>query len=106
MSNVAGERKRNQTRPSAKARGYGPAFNRLRRRWARIVPGGQVECPRCLMLIEPGEPWDLGHDEYDRENLTLCKPEHRYCNRRAGGRNGGRKRARNAKARAWSRDWF
>jgi hypothetical protein len=46
-------------------------------------------CRRCGQPIDPEEPWDLGHIEahvdggqLTRDNLA---PEHRRCNRSAGG---------------------
>lgn len=76
-----------------KDRGYGADHERERREWAPLVDAGQVQCRRagygCLHadpLIASGEPWDLGHPD---DTCPLPKaPEHRDCNRSAGGRNG------------------
>jgi hypothetical protein len=68
---------------STKSRGYGVAHQRLRRRFALQVAAGGVSCARCGLLIEPGEPWDLGHDDDDRRFYS--GPEHRRCNRSAPG---------------------
>jgi hypothetical protein len=66
-------------------RGYGQAHKAMRKRYAAEVASGQAVCGRCGNWIEPGEPWDLGHND-DRSGYT--GPEHRSCNRRAGGRAG------------------
>jgi hypothetical protein len=57
-------------RARTSARGYGAEHERLRRSWARTVAIGIVACARCGQLISPGEPWDLGHDDYDRTVYT------------------------------------
>lgn len=67
------------------------AWKRLRAHWAALVVAGAVPCARCGHLIEPGQPWDLGHPEglshaehgTDETTLRLCRPEHAYCNRAA-----------------------
>ena len=69
------------------ARGYDAEYDRERRRWQPKVDAGQVHClaPVCLMparWICPGTSWDLGHDD-DRR---IRGPEHRKCNRSAGGK--------------------
>lgn len=75
------------------------------------VAAGGVECWRCGELIEPGEPWDLGHSDEDK-SLWLG-PEHRRCNRssQARGRPTAYRRSREdpdlkGTSRTWrSRDW-
>lgn len=75
---------------STAARGYDAEHVRLREQWRPHVEAGEVECWRCLELIEPGDPWDLGHDDEDRS--VYRGPEHRACNR--GGRRAAAKRLR------------
>lgn len=79
-------------------RGYGPEHRRERRRWAGQVALGNVACARCGRLIEPGTPWDLGHDDHDRTRYQ--GPEHARCNRLAGAKVGGRRRAQQRRAQA------
>jgi hypothetical protein len=70
---------------------YGRAHRRVRAMFAPYVEAGATLCARCGELIIPGEPWDLGHDDYDRSRYA--GPEHRHCNRATAGR------------RMWSRNW-
>jgi hypothetical protein len=73
---------------STSRRGYGAGYQAVRKRLAPVVASGVVRCssPDCQYLDEegrngligPGEPWDLGHDEFRR----IRGPEHRRCNRR------------------------
>jgi hypothetical protein len=72
-------RRANRRKRSTNARGYGVVHQALRRRWAPKVVAGVVDCDRCGRRIEPGEPWDLGHDDHNRSRWT--GPEHRRCNR-------------------------
>jgi len=40
------------------------------------MDAGEVfRCWRCGELIRPGQPWHLGHDDYDRTKYR--GPEHR-----------------------------
>lgn len=97
-------------RPSATARGYDHRHRAERKRWAPLVAAGRVECWRCGQRIEPGTPWDLGHDDHDR---TVWRgPEHRHptgpCpgNRAAGARKGNAlARARRATTAYTRRAW-
>jgi hypothetical protein len=60
-------------------RGYGYAHKQRREREAIKVRLGKAFCPRCGRWIAPHEPWDLGHNPYDRTKWTGA--EHRRCNR-------------------------
>jgi hypothetical protein len=71
------------SRASTAGRGYGWGHQKLRKRLAPAVAAGMVTCARCGELIQPGEPWDLGHTE-DRRGYA--GPEHRRCNRATTGR--------------------
>lgn len=77
-------------RGSTTERGYGTAHQRKRERWqARINAGEQVTCWRCAEkgephLIEPGDAWDLGHDDNDRTKYR--GPECVSGNRATAGR--------------------
>ena len=70
--------------------GMGSPHQKRRALLAPIVAAGQTRCARCHELIRPGEPWDLGHvDGTDRHAQVYSGPEHRRCNRAAGGRQSG-----------------
>jgi hypothetical protein len=69
---------------TTKSQHYGRKHQELRERFLPIVLAGGVKCARCGELIAPGEPWDLGHDDHDRNRYT--GPEHRACNRATAGR--------------------
>lgn len=91
------------TRPrlaKTKARGYGGVHKRERQRWARAVERGEVDCAHCRQLIEPDEPWDLGHVDDDR--TRYAGPEHTRCNRQPRAR---RDRERDARTDPDPRPW-
>jgi hypothetical protein len=81
---------RNKSRPrrvrlgSTASRGYGATHKRYRRAWAVAVEAGRVNCTRCGLRIEPGQPWDLGHSDENRRRYS--GPEHAHCNRATAGR--------------------
>jgi hypothetical protein len=64
-------------------RGYGTEHRKLREHWAEQVATGTVRCakPGCGQLIQPGEPWDLGH----APDRSYPRPEHQACNRATHG---------------------
>lgn len=76
---------RRATKPKAPTarRGYGSEHQALRRKWKTKVDAGLVDCARCGVRIEPGQPWDLGHTD-DRTGYN--GPECRSCNRSHGGK--------------------
>jgi hypothetical protein len=65
-----------------------------------------VLCRRCDKPIEPGTPWDLGHDDQDRTRPAM--PERRRCNRSQVFEREHAAKADDAAAegRKWSRRWF
>ena len=74
-------------------RHYGPEHKRLRAYWQQVIDSrGGVPCWRCGVLLEPGTPWDLGHDDNDRR--AYRGPECRPCNRGTAAARGNRMRAR------------
>lgn len=81
-----GYRQADALRPSTTERDYGHPHQSLRRREDRRVQAGGVLCARCGLPIEPGTPWDLGHDDADRSRYT--GPEHAACNRATKTRGG------------------
>ena len=77
-------REREQARGSRQARGYGAEHDAARKRWAPLVAAGNVKCWRCGEYIQPGAPFDLGHDDRDRSKYR--GPEHLTCNRSTAAR--------------------
>lgn len=77
-----------QRRGRRQARGYDAEHDRLRARWKPRVERLSVHC-HATVCVEPvrlillGQLWDLGHTP-DRTAWT--GPEHRTCNRSAGGK--------------------
>ena len=72
-------------------RGYGPEHSKTRR-WFKtnVVDKGNGYCWRCGVWLDPKEPWDLGHDDYDRS--VYRGPECRPCNRGTAASRGNRSR--------------
>jgi hypothetical protein len=62
-------------------RGYGEEHKRRRASYELAVAQGRAYCWRCTEPISPTEPWDLGHDDTNRQRYA--GPEHRRCNRSA-----------------------
>lgn len=83
-------------------RGYGYAHKRERAKWKPRVERAETSCAKCGQLIDPGEPWDLGHTD-DRTGWT--GPEHADCNRRDGARRGNQARSEPGPTYTASRDW-
>jgi len=81
----AHNREYEQARGSREQRGYDHAHRSLRKAFIPEHQSGTLTCWRCHELIEPDEPFDLGHDDNDR---TIYRgPEHaNRCNRSAAGR--------------------
>lgn len=84
-------------RNDRESRGYGRRHIALRKRLEPIVAAGKAVCARCGRPIAPDEPWDLGHDDFDRAKYR--GPEHARCNRATAAR---RQKATRMK---WSRNW-
>ena len=82
------EREKSRARRGKKGttaqQGYGRRHKTLRATYEKQIATGLVKCWRCGRPIAPGEPWDLGHDDYDRRRYR--GPEHRGCNRATAGR--------------------
>ncbi len=67
-----------QSRGTTAERGYGSEHERLREAWRPLGEAGDVTCWRCREPINPGDAWDLGHDDLDRS--VYRDPEHRAHN--------------------------
>jgi|SRR5690349_6971663 len=77
-----------RARGTRQQRGYDAEHDSLRDKWKPKVELGGVHCHAvvCVMparLILLCQPWDLGHTE---DRTTWTGPEHRRCNRSAGGK--------------------
>lgn len=77
-------------RGNSTQRGYGYSFQQQRKQAKAEVDAGLVNCWRCGQWIHPDDPWDLGHDDYDR--TIIRGPECRHCNRSAAAIKGNRMR--------------
>lgn len=85
------------------AQRYGPHHRALREQWAHIVNAGDAICWRCREPINPGQPWDLGHD--DNDHTTHRGPEHEHCNRAAAARKTNKQRRDKQTQRPRSQPW-
>ncbi|BBC53952.1 putative HNH endonuclease [Mycobacterium phage HC] len=70
---------------STSARGYGWKHQALRAQVKPYVEAGHVDCWRCGERIQPGQQWDLGHDDDDRSRYR--GPEHALAKDCAAGGN-------------------
>lgn len=70
---------RDYARGTAEQRGYNAEYRRQRTLARQQVDQGGVTCWRCRQPINPGEPFDLGHDDNNRD--IIRGPEHPKCNR-------------------------
>ena len=62
----AGQTVTSKERKRLRNRKYGQArHRRTRKALVPVVAAGGVNCVRCGEPIEPGTPWDLGHDDRD-----------------------------------------
>ncbi|MGP6170618.1 hypothetical protein ACTU6V_05355 [Microbacterium sp. A204] len=56
--------------------------------------GEDVICRRCFQIIDIEQRFDVGHIDPDGgPSLSNLRPEHRRCNRSAGGKYGAARRA-------------
>lgn len=70
-----------------------PAYRAAMSYWTRHMRHHPWTCRRCAQPIPPGHraSWDLGHPQ-------PYEPEHRHCNRAAGGRAGRQRTTQPASA--------
>ena len=73
------QRAADRRRGTPAQRGYGEAHRQLRKQLEPIVAAGRATCARCGERIEPGQPWDLDHDDHDRRHYL--GPSHAAHNR-------------------------
>lgn len=73
-----------KARGSREARGYDHAHRAFRKAFIPEHQAGTLICWRCREPIPPTEPFDLGHDDNDRNQYRGA--EHRRCNRATNGR--------------------
>lgn len=86
---------------SSAHRGYGYHHRKLRAELQPHIDAGEAICWRCRQPIHPGTPWDLGHDDDDRN--IYRGPEHQGCNRGSAATRGNRARTRTHHSRDWLR---
>lgn len=86
---------------TTEAHKYGYEHRRRRAALRPHVEAGEFECIRCGHQIQPGQAWDLDHDDFDPSVPTL--PAHARCNRATAGN--GIAVPRRPATHRWSRDW-
>jgi hypothetical protein len=73
-------RNRDAARGTTTQRGYGHADHQVwKEAWRPHVEAGGILCWRCDEVLNPADPWDLGHNEQHPSRPAL--PEHILCNR-------------------------
>ena len=77
-------RELDKARGMREQRGYDYAHRSLRKAFVPEHKAGTLTCWRCRELIPPTEPFDLGHDDQDRNIYRGA--EHVRCNRATRGR--------------------
>lgn len=91
------------------SRHHRPHATQLRAARAHFAPLLPLPCARCRRLVWDSDAWDVGHripaEAGGDASIANTWPEHRRCNRSAGGRRGAqltnaRRAARRAEAAA------
>ena len=76
-----------QGRQTPQQRGYGTHHRNLRKQWQQTINTTPTNCARCGQPITQNQPWDLGHNDTNRNQYN--GPEHQQCNRGAPHKGGG-----------------
>lgn len=82
----------------------GNAWKKRRADWQRhLEVVGPIVCRQCGEPVTAAQAWDLGHGRAHAEGGRGddARPEHRRCNRAAGGRLGHERQSRPRSSREW-----